>query len=200
MGKQFPRFLISNATNTKVKGPFIIHTFQPKFICKPLFDPKRNLIDITSIEMFCPEDNELKYVNAHSVFNEMREWYKFSGLHQSDNAEDRLLSEVHSLKFLNDEELKPYTVEQVQTVIGIIFPSKAKNIYYGSSSYGLKHLMEHISQTILGKGRVNKYCSNDILKAAFELEGFKCRDDGPNEHYNILASEINRAKRLFWNY
>lgn len=199
MGKQFPRFLISNATNTKTKGPFIIHTLPPKFICKPLFDGKRNIIDLTAIEMFNDEDNVLKHVNAHSVFDEMREWYRFSGIHQSDNAEDKLLSDVYNLEFLRNEALSDFTVEQVRDVIKIIFPTKAKGIYPGTSSYGLKHFMEHISQTMLGKGRVNKYCSNDVLKEAFELENFKHVQEGPNRYYNILASELNRSKKLFWN-
>ncbi len=199
MGKQFPRFLISNATNTKTKGSFIIHTLPPKFICKPIFDAKRNLIDLTAVEMFNEEDHEFKYVKSNGVLNDMREWYKYSGLHQSDNAEDKILSEVHNLKFLSEQELKPFTVEQVQSVIKIIFPTKAKTIYNGSSSYGLKHFMEHISQTILGRGRINKYCSNDTLKEAFEIENFKHKEEGPNRYYNILASEINRAKKLFWN-
>jgi len=199
MAKQFPRFLISNATNTKTKGPFIVHTLPPKFICKPLFDAKRNLVDLTSIEMFNEEDNAQKYENAHGVLDDMKEWYKYSGMHQSDNAEDKVLSDIQKLTFLNDDALTPFTVEQVQEVIRIILPSKAKTIYNGSSSYGLKHLMEHISQTVLGKGRINKYCSNDILKDAFEIENFRHNQEGPNRYYNILASELNRAKKLFWN-
>lgn len=199
MGKQFPRFLISNATNTKTKGPFIIHTLQPKFICKPLFDTKRNLIDLTAIEMFNDQDAELKHVKAFEVFEDMREWYRYSGVHQSDNLEDKILSEIYSFDFLKDEALTPFTVEQIRDVIKIIFPTKAKSIYNGSSSYGLKHLMEHISQTVLGTGRVNKYCSNDDLKKAFEIENFKHTTEGPNRYYNILASELNRAKKLFWN-
>lgn len=199
MGKEFPRFLISNATNTKNKGPFIIHTLPPKFICKPLFDVKRRLYDLTSIEMFNPEDNALKYVKAHGVLEEMREWYRYSGIHQSDNLEDKILSEMDTLKFLSTEQREDFTVEQVQSIIKIIFPTKAKSLYYGSSSYGLKHFMEHISQSFLKKGRINKYCSNDTLKEAFEIEGFKHKEDGPNRYYNILASEINRAKKLFWN-
>ena len=141
MGKQFPRFLISNATNTKTKGPFIIHTLPPKFICKPLFDGKRNLIDLTAIEMFNEEDNSLKHVKAYDVLEEMREWYKYSGVHQSDNAEDKMLSEVHNLKFLSDEELKPFTVEQVQAIIRIRFTTNEKTIYHGSSSFALKHFI-----------------------------------------------------------
>lgn len=199
MGKQFPRFLISNATNAKTKGPFIIHTLTPKFICKPLFDSRRNIVDLTAIEMFNEEDNALKHVKASRVLEDMQEWYRYSGQHQSDHVEDKIVSEMQNLKFLSDEQITPFTVEQVQSVIKIIFPTKAKTIYQGSSSYGLKHFMEHISQTILGKDRVNKYCSNDTLKEAFEKEGFKHREDGPNRCYNILASEINRAKKLFWN-
>lgn len=199
MGKQFPRFLISNATNTKNKGLFIIHTLPPKFICKPIFDAKRNIQDLTAIEMFNEEDEPLKHVKAYEVLEDMRDWYRYSGVHQSDNVEDKIVSEMHKLDFLKDEQLTPFTVEQVQSVIRIIFPTKAKTIYQGSSSYGLKHFMEHISQTMLGKGRINKYCSNDTLKKAFELEGFKHKEEGPNRCYNILASEINRAKKLFWN-
>jgi hypothetical protein len=199
MGKQFPRFLISNATNTKTKGPFIVHTLPPKFICKPLFDAKRNLIDLTAVEMFNEEDASLKHFKAMEVFEDMREWYRYSGIHQSDNSEDKILSEIDNLVFLKDKALTPFTVEQVREIIKIIFPTKAKSIYKGSSSYGLKHLMEHISQTVYGHGRINKYCSNDILKEAFESENFKYVEKGPNRHYNILASELNQAKKLFWN-
>lgn len=199
MGKQFPRFLISNATNTKSKGPFIIHTLPPKFICKPLFDAKRNLVDLTAIEMFNEEDAKLKHVKSAKVFDDMREWYRYSGVHQSDNLEDKIVSDIYSLQFLKEEALTDFTVEQVRDVIKIILPTKAKTIYNGSSSYGLKHFMEHISQTVLGNGRINKYCSNDVLKDAFELEKFRHMEEGPNRYYNILASELNRAKKLFWN-
>jgi hypothetical protein len=129
----------------------------------------------------------------------MKEWYKYSGMHQSDNAEDKVLSDIHKLSFLKDEAIGAFTVDEVQAVIRIILPTKAKTIYNGSSSYGLKYLMEHISQTVLGKGRINKYCTNDVLKDAFENENFRHIQEGPNQYYNILASELNRAKKLFWN-
>jgi hypothetical protein len=149
--------------------------------------------------MFNEEDNAQKYVKAHSVFDEMKEWYKYSGIHQSDNAEDKVLSEIYKLSFLKDDAVSAFTVDEVQAVIRIILPTKAKTIYNGSSSYGLKHLMEHISKTVLGNGLINKYCSNDVLKDAFENENYRHIQEGPNRYYNILASEINRAKKLFWN-
>lgn len=34
MARQYPRFLFSNPTNTKSKGPFVIHTLEPRLIFK----------------------------------------------------------------------------------------------------------------------------------------------------------------------
>lgn len=200
MAKKFPRFLFSDPTNVKTKGPFIVHTLEPHFICKPIFDNKRNLIDLTAIEMFNEKDNALKHVKAHSVFDEMKEWYKYSGIHQSSNADDRIVSEVSKCEFLKDYT-KHYTVEEARTVIKLLFPTKAKKIYEGSSTYGIKHLLEHVSQTVINSGhRTNKYCGNNTVIEVFKTEGFKMVADGPNFHMNLLASEVNRAYRLFWNY
>ena len=199
MAKQFPRFLISNATNTKTKGPFIIHTLPPSFICKPTFDEKRNIKDLQAVEMFCESDKSFRNAKAHEVLEKMKEWYKYSGVHQSDHIEDKIISDVYKLTFLSEETITKFTVEQVIDIVRIILPTKAKTIYNGTSSYGLKHLMEHVSQSILGEKRVNKYCSNDILIEAFEKLDFKYDVKGPNRYYNILASELNRAYKLFWN-
>ncbi len=38
MARQFPRFLFSDPTNTKSKGPFIVHTIWPKAILKLVND------------------------------------------------------------------------------------------------------------------------------------------------------------------
>lgn len=45
MAKLFPSFIFSNPTNTKSKGPFLIHTKYPRFIAKP--SPS---LDITILE------------------------------------------------------------------------------------------------------------------------------------------------------
>lgn len=43
MSRQFPRFLFSNPKNTKSKGPFIVHTLEPRIIIRvakvPNYDP-----------------------------------------------------------------------------------------------------------------------------------------------------------------
>jgi hypothetical protein len=81
-----------------------------------------------------------------------------------------------------------------------LFPTKNKKIYEGSSSYGIKHLFEHVSMTVLKAGyRANKYCSNQVVIQGFEEEGYKWIQEGPNRYMNISAKEINKAKKLFWN-
>lgn len=197
MAKKFPRFLFSDPTNTKQRGPFIIHTLEPRFICRPEFDTKRNLIDCRILEIF---DKEYSFVEIDLILKEVPDWYKYSGIHQSNNADDRLLREILKCEFLKDFETH-YTVDEARTIVKLLFPTKAKRIYEGSSSYGLKHLFEHVSQTIIADGLMtDKYCGNDVIIKAFELEGFKTIQEGPNRYMNILASEVNRAYRLFWNY
>lgn len=34
MGREYPRFLFSNPKNTKSKGPFVVHTLEPRFIAR----------------------------------------------------------------------------------------------------------------------------------------------------------------------
>ncbi len=34
MARGYPRFLFSNPQNTKSKGPFLVHTLEPKFIAQ----------------------------------------------------------------------------------------------------------------------------------------------------------------------
>ena len=197
MKKQFPRFLFSDPTNVKEKGPYIIHTLEPQFICMPEFDKKRHVIDCRVLEIF---DKKFSLPHVWPILKEIPEWYKYSGIHQSTNIEDRLVSEVDNCEFLK-EYTTHYTVDEARKIIKILFPTKAKRIYEGSSSYGFKHLLEHVSQTVLDKGRMySKYCSNNTMIEAFELEEFKMKEQGPNRYMNLLASEVNRAYRLFWNY
>jgi len=197
MAKKFPRFLISDPTNVKFRGPFIVHTLEPQFICRPEFDQKRHVADCILLETFDKSSSENE---VHEIMKEIPEWYKYSGIHQSNHTEDKLLSEVDGCEFLKDHSTH-YSVEDARKIIRILFPTKAKKIYEGSSSYGIKHLFEHISETIINsKFGTKKYCSNNTVIEAFENEGFKMKEEGPNRCMNLLASEINRAKKLFWNY
>jgi hypothetical protein len=197
MAKKFPRFLISDPTNVKFRGPFIVHTLEPQFICRPEFDEKRHVVDCFLLETF---GNDNLANEASEIMKEIPEWYKHSGIHQSNHAEDKLLSEIGGCEFLKDH-LTHYSVEDARKIIRILFPTKAKKIYEGSSSYGIKHLFEHISETISGlKFSTKKYCSNNTVIEAFEKEGFRMKEEGLNRYMNLLASEINRAKKLFWNY
>jgi len=34
MAREYPRFLFSNPQNTKSKGPFVVHTMEPRFIVR----------------------------------------------------------------------------------------------------------------------------------------------------------------------
>lgn len=197
MAKKFPRFLISDPTNVKTKGPFIIHTLDPQFICRPEFDKKRHVVDCTLLEMFSDKGS---ISEAYDIMKEIPEWYKYSGVHQSSNAEDRIISDVANCEFLKDYR-NHYTVNDAREIIRILFPTKAKRIYEGSSSYGIKHLFEHVSQSVIDRGfMVKKYCGNKTVIDAFEMEGFKMKEEGPNRYMNLLASEVNKAYRLFWNY
>jgi len=197
MKKQFPRFLFSDPTNVKEKGPYIVHTLEPQFICKLEFDKKRHVIDCRVLEIF---DKNFSLLDVWPISKEIPEWYKHSGIHQSSNIEDKVLSEMSKCEFLQNHD-EHYTVDEARQVVRILFPSKAKKIYEGSSSYGLKHLLEHVSEVVANvKFSTKKYCSNDTMIAAFEKEGFRMKEAGPNRYMNLLASEVNRAKRLFWNY
>lgn len=55
MARQYRGFLLTNPTNTKSSGPFIIRTLEPRFICVPKFDDKRNLIHSSFIEAWSDE-------------------------------------------------------------------------------------------------------------------------------------------------
>lgn len=197
MAKKFPRFLYSDPTNVKEKGPYIVHTLDPQFICTPKFDNKRHIVDMKILTVF---KEGYDYFEVYSMLDEIKEWYKYSGIYQSNNADDKVVGDIMKLEFLKDYKSE-YTVEQARKLIQILFPSKAKNIYEGSTSYGLKHLFEHVSQTVMETRYGNsKYCSNNTLIDAFELEGFRMKAEGPNRCMNLLPSEVNRAKRIFWNY
>jgi len=196
MLRGYPRFLFSNPTNVKSEGPFIIHTLEPQFIVKPEFDSKRNIIDCRLLKVWADDyDKGMVY----PIIEEIPAWFKLSGNQQSSNQDDVLIAAVSKLSFLTDIS-SHFTVEQAKSLIRLLFPTKTKKFYEGSSSYGIKHLFEHVSMTVINSGhRMNKYCSNQTVIEAFEEEGYKWEQEGPNRYMNISAKEINRAKKLFWN-
>jgi hypothetical protein len=57
MARQYPRFIFSNPQNTKSKGPFVIHTLEPRFIAK--VEVKTiNTFDISLLENWSSESDD----------------------------------------------------------------------------------------------------------------------------------------------
>jgi len=194
MARKYPKLLWSNPSNTKSSGPFVVHTQYPRFIAKPHFDEKRNLIDTSIIEMW---EEKSSTVDAWEIQKEIPMWFNESGRYQSIHEDDKLICGLSRLEFLKNNS-EDYTVDEARQVLRVLFSVKAKTIYHGSSSYGLKHLLEHISSAF-GKRHIYKYCGNDIIIKAFELEGFRFlkEDSSPNLHFNITKKEVTAAYRLF---
>lgn len=196
MAKSYPRFLFSNPTNTKSIGSYIVHTLNPPFLVKPKFDSKRNIVGYDIMKVWA-ENHDL--LEVYEIADEIPLWFKMSGIQQSSHEDDVLITAVTKLTFLSDYKSE-FTVEEARILIRLLFPSKAKKIYLGSSSYGIKHFFEHVSNTIINPNeRINKYCNNQTAIEAFELEGFSWVQEGPNRYMNIVAKEINRAYKFFWN-
>jgi hypothetical protein len=196
MARKYPRFLLANPSNTKSSGPFIIHTLEPRFISTPKFDEQRNLIHSSLLEAWT---TDYDIMEVHKIMHELPQWYKHSGIYQSNHEDDQVLSAVYQMDFLQ-EYTNPFTVEEVRELIRALFPTKSKSIYRMSNSYGLKHLFERITWKIIPTRGAKKYCSNDTAIEAFQLEGFqseKCGPDSPNWFMNISVKDLKRANRLF---
>ena len=143
------------------------------------------------------QEYDLRIINK--IVSEIPTWFKLSGIQQSSNQDDILIAKVHKMTSLADTS-SHFSLDEAKSLIRILFPTKTKKIYEGSSSYGIKHFFEHVSMTIIDpKNRINKYCSNQTVIQAFEEEGFQWEQNGPNRYMNISAKEINRAYKLFWN-
>jgi hypothetical protein len=195
MARKYPRFLLSNPSNTKSSGPFVVHTLNPQFIVAPKFDDKRNLIDTILIDVWSKDSG---LVEVYEIMKDIPSWFKHSGRLQSNNEDDLLINEINKLEFLSDRK-SHFTIDQARDLIKILFPTKSKVICHSHSSYGYKHLFESVSSFILGDRYSSyKYCSNNTAIKAFELEGFKLVYDGsPNPAVNLSSKEVNRAYRLF---
>jgi hypothetical protein len=194
MARKYPKFLWSNPSNTKSSGPFIVHTQHPRFIVQPKFDEQRNLIHTSVVEIW---EEEQSYVDVWEVQKEIPTWFNESGRYQSIHEHDKLICGLSQLEFLKEHRTE-FTVDEARKVVQILFPFKAKKIYNGSSSYGLKHRLEHISN-FFSKGHGNKYCGNDTMIKAFELEGFSAatEEGSPNRFFNIYKKDVTAAYHLF---
>lgn len=196
MSRGYPRFLFCDPANIKDMGPYIIHTIEPQFIVKPRFDERRNIIHWKVLGVWSYGFGELA---IDKIAHEIPEWFRRSGIQQSSNEDDVLISAIQKMSFLGNVS-EAITVEEAKQMINVMFPTKTKTIYEGTSSYGIKHFFEHVSAFVVGERFKNKYCSNDTVIQAFEELGYKWKQHGPNRDFNISAREINKAKRLFWNY
>ena len=183
MGRKHPRFLYCEAIDTKSEGPFVIHALQPKFICRLSFDEKRNITGVHYLDYWDETDMQTRF----DTENDLIKWYNFSGRKNSSHPKDILLAQLSELSFLKEYQ-NEYTIDEAVQIINICFPTKVKAINQSHSSYGLKHLLERISEKYT-PGYNRKYCSNDTMKSAFEIAGFKFTVDGPNCSYNISEKE-----------
>lgn len=194
MARKYPKFLWSNPSKTKSSGPFIVHTQHPRFIVQAKFDEQRNLIHTSVVEIW---EEEQSYVDVWEVQKEIPAWFNESGRYQSIHEHDKLICGLSQLEFLK-ERRSHFTVDEARKVVQLLFPFKAKKIYHGSTSYGLKHRLENISN-FFSKGHGNKYCSNDTMIKAFELEGFSsAKEEGsPNPCFNVYKKDVTAAYHLF---
>jgi hypothetical protein len=84
MPRKYPKFLYSNPTNTKSKGPFIVHTLSPQFICRvintaphPYSALEKNAkviteFDLELLDVFTENATEQEIA---SLTNEMKTWF-----------------------------------------------------------------------------------------------------------------------------
>lgn len=192
MGRAYPRFLYSEAANAKSQGPFIIHTLPPRFIAKVSFDKQRR-ISVMVQDMWDEADLKKRW----DLEREASDWFNFSGRQYSTHPSDKVLLALESLDFLKDTSAH-FTAEQAMEVVRICFPTPVKTINEQHSSYGLKHLMERISQKFI-KGDSSRYCGNSTMKDAFKAAGFRsvpADNKGLNEYYNIAEGDITKITEL----
>lgn len=128
------------------------------------------------------------------VKEEIFQWFNHSGRGTSIHHDDKIVWAIFRLEYLKDNHTE-FTIDNAREVIRILFPTKARRLYVTSSSYAFKHLLDRISSYV-GKGRY-KYCSNDTIIKAFELEGFEIQMDGPNACMNLSAKEVKTARTLY---
>ena len=82
MARQYPRFLYSDPTNTKSRGPFVLHMLEPKLICRIVGQQKEdtqvknNIISSKgiSIELLKVFEEIIEKDKVNSVMNDMINW------------------------------------------------------------------------------------------------------------------------------
>jgi hypothetical protein len=196
MGRAYPRFLLSKSTQAKSKGTFVIHTLDPQFIGELSFNDARQITDVHVIEAF--HQGTYYYNKACEIAEkEIPNWWKYSGIHDSCDLRDKLIAGLSKLPFITNYK-EHFTVEEAREIMKIAYTGRAKNLYYDVNTYGIKHDFERIS-TLFNKTGQSKYCSNDTIKEALELEGFKTKTDktgSPNLIANFVESEVNRLRKI----
>lgn len=70
MARQTPRFLYSNPQNSKSKGPFIIHTIEPRLIAKIVYGCKEDPIAFRVLDNIDGCDPE----HLQAVLKHANEW------------------------------------------------------------------------------------------------------------------------------
>ncbi len=196
MGRAYPRFLLSKSTQAKSKGTFIIHTLNPAFIAEPEFNEIRQIVGVHIVEVF--EKGTFYYDKAREIaYKEIPNWWKYSGIHDSYDSRDKIISGLSKLLFLNDRS-KEFTVEEAREVLKIVFPTKAKNFCHEVTTYGIKHDFERIS-SLFNKSGDTKSCNNETIKEGLVLEGFNTKEQSPNSPNliaNLADAEVNRLRKM----
>lgn len=195
MGRRFPTYLLSIADDVKNPGIFVTRTIDPVYVAKIHdFGKLKSQIKIEFIEFFNedfletiePENQSktIKFIHKHLINWYYNERKKVNNI--TYQSKEVLRLRIEQFSFMENQI--PFTVEEARQLIRIAFPNKLKTINKNHSSYGLKHLLERISRRF-GQG---KYCSNDTLKEAFLLEGFKSEEASTlNLWFNISERDYD---------
>lgn len=189
------RFALCEGTSGKSTEQVIVHQQEPQFRAKAEFDEQRKITSCKLLEMICSTEEKAW---AYVAMKEIPKWYEVYGIHQSKNADDKVIAGVMKMDFLKDTH-RHFTIEQAREMIRVLFPRKNKRLYKNGRTPGVKHLFESVS--LVYNGNPNgcyKYCSKTVLEVAFTLEGFRYLDNTGNYAVNLVADDVNRAYRLFW--
>ncbi len=116
------------------------------------------------------------------------------------NEGDRLIALLSSLSFLTDSTHN-FSVEEIQILIGILFPTKSHELYTKRGANTFKYLFEGFSH-IMGRVKHNmfKRCSSLIVIQSFEQQGFVCVKAKQDWYMNVLHKEVERAYMFFGSF
>lgn len=116
------------------------------------------------------------------------------------NEGDRLIALLSSLSFLTDSAHN-FSVEEIQILIGILFPTKSHELYTKRGTNNFKYLFEGFSH-IIGRAKHNmfKHCSPIIVAQGFKQQGFVCIKYKEDWYMNVLPKEVKRAYMFFGRF